>query len=94
MYYGHVVVGEEPAVTLRTEGALVWTLTTPGYEFSTAGIVVDAHDCMVKNKGQTVRCGKRNHVSGAKYKYTVNVIESSSGKALPALDPFILHHSE
>jgi hypothetical protein len=96
VYYGHVVVGEEPLVTLPTERGLVWTLTTSGYQFSTAGIVVPkgGHKCSVvpNSQGQRVRCEKPPHASGTNYKYTVNVIDSASGKALPALDPIIFDH--
>jgi len=92
---GQVVVAEEQAVTLPTEGALVWRLTASGYEFPDSGIVIASegrHRCGVIDKGQGFRCVKLKHVSGAKYKYTVNVVVSGSGKPLPALDPFILDH--
>lgn len=92
---GQVVVAEDQAVTLPTEGALVWRLTVSGYEFPDTGIVIASegrHRCRVIDKGQGFRCVKLKHVSGAKYKYAVNVVVSGSGKPLPALDPFILDH--
>jgi len=51
------------------------------------------HKCGVEDdKRQVFRCKKLKHVSGAKHKYTVNVIVSGSGQALPPLDPIIFDH--
>ena len=94
---GQLQVSEEPVDSLPTEGAFVWRLSAgSGYEFADAGIVVASnglHKCDVADdKRQVFRCKKKKHVSGAKYKYTVNVVVSGSGQALPPLDPIIFDH--
>ena len=94
---GQLHVSEDPVDSQPTEGAFVWRLPAGGgYEFPATGIVVASHDqhkCSVDDdKRQVFRCKKLKHVSGTKYKYTVNVIVSGSGQALPPLDPIIFDH--
>jgi hypothetical protein len=96
---GQIQVSEKTADILRTEGAVVWKLAADsGYKFPDNGIVVASppgvHDCDVADQGQGFRCKKQKHVSGANYKYTVNLVPTGSGQAPPALDPFILHHPD
>jgi len=92
---GQVSVSEDPVSTSQSEGGLVWAIGTDGFHFAQNGIDIAAppgvHDCHVIANGQRIRCKKNRHVSGAKYKYTVNVVDSATGQALPPLDPFILH---
>jgi len=94
---GQLHVSEDPVDSQPTEGAFVWRLPAgSGYEFPDTGIVVGSHGlhkCGVEDdKRQVFRCKKLKHVSGAKHKYTVNVIVSGSGQALPPLDPIIFDH--
>jgi len=91
---GQVRVGEGEAVTVAGEGALVWRLEA-GYAFADDGIVIDSpglHHCIVTASGEKFRCVKLKHVPGAKYKYTVNVIDRATQKPLAPLDPWILNN--
>ena len=94
---GRLRVSEDPVDSLPREGAIVWQLPdASGYEFPSAGIVVASqglHKCDVADgKRHVFRCVKLKHVSGAKYKYTINVVVSGAGQAPPALDPIIFDH--
>jgi hypothetical protein len=90
---GKAVVDEDVAVTQESEGALVWHIVQPGYQFADNGIVVDSggrHKCGPVADGRGFRCRKLKHVSGAKAKYVVRLIDVSTQKALDPLDPWIV----
>lgn len=95
---GQVVVLEDPAYTTAGEGAIVWQVVTPGYQLAANGIVVASnglHVCspfQAVKSGQGFRCMKKQHVPGAKYKYTVNLINTATNKPLSPLDPFIVNN--
>jgi hypothetical protein len=92
---GQITVSEDPLTTSESEGGLNWAIATAGYLFAQNGIDIGAppgvHECQVIANGQGVHCRKNKHLSGAKFKYTVNLVEGSSGRPLPPLDPFILN---
>jgi hypothetical protein len=91
---GQAEVPEEEALTTAAQGALVWRLVTPGYRFADNGIVIMAegkHRCGPIANGQRFRCIKLNHVRGERYKYDVNLVQISTGKPLPTLDPWIVN---
>jgi hypothetical protein len=90
---GQISVSEDPVSTSQSESGLVWAIATDGFRFAQNGIDIatpGVHDCRVTADGQRVHCRKLRHVPGAKFKYTVNVVDTS-GQSLPPLDPFILH---
>ena len=92
---GQISVGEDPVSTSAGEGGLVWKIVKDGYRFDqTKGIEVDsqgAHNCHpLGNDGLSFRCAKLTHVVGATYKYTVNLIDTSSNPL--SKDPFIHNH--
>jgi len=89
---GRIVV-EEVVDTDEKEGALVWHLTQKEFAFPDNGIVIASQGqhapCRVVANGRGVRCAKLHHIHGARYKYTINVIDAGSQKPLPPLDPWI-----
>jgi len=89
---GQISVGEDPISTSAGEGGLVWNIVPDGYKFDqNKGIDVasqGAHECHpFGSDGRRYRCVKLNHVAGGTYKYTVNLIDSSSNPL--SKDPFI-----
>ena len=91
---GQVAVSEEETTTSEGEGALVWRLAQGQYVFAANGIAIDSHGkhaCNLSHDGHSVRCSKRGHIKGERYKYSVNVEDASTHQALPPLDPWIVN---
>jgi hypothetical protein len=91
---GEIVVGEREAHTTQDEGALVWKMSTDGYQFPESGIVVASdgkHDCHLGNDPRIFRCEKKGHIQGERYKYVVKVVPSGSQQPVKPLDPWIVN---
>ncbi len=91
---GRTTVREERAHTSRDEVAIVWRAPA-GYRFADDGIVIEGGDdvkfhCGPRENGKRFRCSKKVHNSGDEIKYSVNLVEESSGRALDTLDPVII----
>lgn len=89
---GRIVVAEAEVKVGKSQGALLWRLPAGNYSFPSNGIVINAppgvfQPCSPVANGRQFRCVVANRLSGARYKYDVNV--NDGGTALPTLDPFI-----
>jgi hypothetical protein len=99
--HGTIQVPEDPAYTEEGHGGLCWKLTTSGYQFPQNGIVIGSPDwnncrlepnCDKSGTNTGFHCAKvPPHKHGARYKYTVNVIDKNSNP-LKSLDPVIENH--
>lgn len=89
---GRIVVAEREVRVQKSQGALLWRLPDGDFSFPANGIVITAPTgvfmpCTPIANGRQFRCVIANRVTGARYKYDVNV--NAGGTALPTLDPFI-----
>ena len=102
---GNPDIPERLAKTYATQGGLQWTLMDPSYQFSPGdGIVIngqivngeirptnDWYPCeMVKSDVHKFRCGKVTHTPGARYKYTVKLLDQDGNPV--TRDPVILNN--
>lgn len=87
---GIINVPEDPAYVTKGHAAIIWILPAGIYTFPTNGIVIDHVDfgkCYPLQQGKQFMCPRNIHIPLKKYKYGVNVDDSSNPQNLVPLQP-------